>query len=174
MATTLHEGPLPGNAEIRALIVNECLAQNVRPSIGLAFAYVESRFHPTAEGDKNWHLREAGRKYDELVRDAPAFADNPARLEPWKWHSYGLFQLLAPYHVGRLEDPVVLLDPAINTRRGVAAIKRFLKRCDGDPIRARILYTGASGKPEAVQQEIRTRITAALQMFAEEDTRHAL
>jgi hypothetical protein len=174
MGTTLHQGPLPGSADIRAMIVAECLVRGVRPSIGLAFAYVESRFNPLAEGDKQWHLKEAGRKFDRAVRDNPNLQQNPALHEPWKWHSYGLFQLLAPYHVGPTEDPVVLFDPFKNTQRGVATIKRLLDRCDGDPIRARILYTGASKQPEAVQSEIRHRIANALQMFAEEDSRHAL
>lgn len=166
--TPIDSDQLPGNYPMRRLVADTARARGLEPRIALAFASVESRFDPRAEGDKTWHLKEAGERYNRLVRDAPQFADNPARLEPWKWHSYGLFQLLAPYHVLPNEDPTVLFDPVINAQRGVETIKRLLVRSGGDPIKARLLYTGATRKAASIQAEITQRISVALEQFANE------
>lgn len=112
-------------------------------AVALAFSWAESRHQPTLEGDLGWHELDGGARYRRLVLDAPKFATNPARLTPELWHSYGLFQLLAPYHAEPAEDPRVLLDAAINADRGCRTIARQLARAGGDVDRARLAYVGA-------------------------------
>jgi Transglycosylase SLT domain len=118
--------PAPDFVRMRKLIRGEAIRQGVPTEIALATARVESNFDPTVEGDRNWHLNTE--RFERVVPKG-----HPHRSEREAWHSYGLFQLLAPYHVRMDEHPRVLLDPAINAARGVAALKRLLDRHNGDP-----------------------------------------
>lgn len=124
------------------LIKSECERLGVPPQVALAFASIESGFKPAAEGDMLWHERNGGAKYRALVLENPHFEQNPWRAFPELWHSYGLFQLLAPYACGPLEDPRSLLDPVRNTRAGVAKIAGLLRTTHGDPYAARLAYVG--------------------------------
>lgn len=147
--------------EMQRLIRLEAERQGVPPAVALAFADVESRLDPRAEGDKDWHLRKGGALYQKHVLGSKALEKNPWRNAPELWHSYGLFQLLAPYHVQPAEDPRALLDPRINILRGVGFIRNLLLRHKGDVSAARLAYTGNPGDPE-VRADITSKFAAAL------------
>lgn len=72
----------------------------------------------------------------------PALVRNPYRSDPSVWHSYGLFQLLAPYHVREGEHPTLLLDPRVNAQRGVRAVRTALEHSGGELYQARRRYAG--------------------------------
>jgi hypothetical protein len=135
------QGPIPSEA-IAALIVDEAHAQGVDPRVALAFADAESGLRPDEQGDLDWPYRNGGELYQKHVLGNPALLRNPYRGDPSVWHSYGLFQLLAPYHVLELEHPAVLLDPRINARRGVRAVRTALERSGGELYQARRRYAG--------------------------------
>lgn len=142
--------------------------------VALSFAWCESRFNPAAEGDLIWHERHAGALYRKHVLHNPRLQSNPDRLTPEVWHSYGLFQLLAPYHVQPLERPAVLLDPVINADRGCAAIALHLAKAQGDVLAARFSYVGggvAGSRLSPPQRQIvREQLQRALEQFAGEET----
>ena len=142
--------------------------------VALAFAYCESRLNPAAEGDLEWHLKRGGSMYLSLVRDSPKFASNPARDVPEAWHSYGLFQLLAPYHAKPMEHPRVLLNPAVNADRGCAFIRQLLTKARGDVFRARLAYVGCGPTgslcAELVVKQYNARLQDALNRYATEGT----
>ena len=151
---------------VQTLIRSEAARHSVPVALALAVAELESRFNPSAEGDKLWHTKQGGALYRKLVHDEPRFAANPARLEPEAWHSYGVFQLLAPYHVQPHEHPRVLLDPKVNISRGVRFLASLLKRAEGDPYAARLAYVGCGfdGGKCSLQtaNEVRQRLSSAL------------
>jgi hypothetical protein len=124
--------------EIRALIEHEAAIQGVPASVALVFAELESGFNPRAYGDRDW-ARKRPQKWRELRERMP---QNPAIDDPDAWGSYGLFGLLAVYHVQPNEHPHVLWDPSLNARRGVAAVKHALERAGSDVRAARLLYVG--------------------------------
>lgn len=136
--------------------------------VALAFAWVESKHNPDCEGDLAWHQRDGGERYRRLVLQNPRFRNNPARLVPEAWHSYGLFQLLACYHVRFDEHPRVLLDAELNAERACVYLARLLEATHGDPLRARLLYVGGSRLPSEKQTPIFERLHAALQRFHHE------
>lgn len=129
-------------AQVVTLIERQAKAQGVPPTLALAFADIESRLNPDAEGDITWHEREDGARYRKHVLGNKRLASNPALLEAPAWHSYGLFQLLAPWHVDADQHPRSLLNAEVNAQKGVAAIKRALKQAKGDPYGARLAYVG--------------------------------
>jgi len=145
---------------------------NVPRQVALAFAFCESRLNPNAEGDLEWHEKRGGSLYTSLVRDAVKFEHNPARLVPAAWHSYGLFQLLAPYHVKPMEHPRVLLNPAVNADRGCAEIRRLLTRAKGDVRSARLAYVGCGFGgtlcAKLIVDQYTARLNEALQRFESE------
>lgn len=145
-----------------ALIRRIARELGVPAAVALAFAEVESRFNPRAEGDLQWAAKRP-ELYARLVRDHPAFADNPARLEPAAWHSYGLYQLLAPYHAQATEHPRVLLDPELNARRGIGYLRRLLRQTNNDVAAARLAYIGCGPDGSRCSDQVTTE---ALQRFA--------
>jgi soluble lytic murein transglycosylase-like protein len=153
--------PSPDFVRVRRMIRDEAVRQGVPTEIALATARVESNFDPTREGDLQWHTRAA--RFDANVP-----RDNPFRSQPELWHSYGLFQLLAPYHVLPGEDPRALLNPQINTERGVRTLKRLLLKYNGDPDTVRLRYTGAWRSDAATQAKVLAKWRKAL------DTERAL
>lgn len=134
--------PNPPEQVIR-LIRQTADRHQVPQHVALAFAWVESRLNPDAEGDLLWHTRKDGQLYARHVFSNPKFQFNPWKDEPARWHSYGLFQLLACYHVSAHEDPRSLLVPATNADRGCREIARLLRITRGDVAAARLAYTGA-------------------------------
>lgn len=120
-----------------ALVRRVARELGVPAAVALAFADVESGFNPAVQGDLNWP-----EKKPELFQKLVVDKGNPYAGDKSLWHSYGLFQLLAPYHVLAGEHPHVLLDPEVNARRGVMALARLLKTTGGDPIAARLAYIG--------------------------------
>lgn len=126
---------------MRDLITRVARQQGVPVRVALAFAWIESKLQPQLEGDKRWPFKKP-QKYRELVLDAPRFKDNPWRTDASRWHSYGLFQLLAPYHTLPTEDPRALLNPQVNAERGIAQIKRLLAKHNGNVQAARLAYIG--------------------------------
>lgn len=153
-------------AQMRALITRVAQQHGVPVPIALAFAWLESRFDPTAEGDKQWAFKRPD-KYRSLVLDSARFANNPWRTEAARWHSYGLFQLLAPYHTKPDEDPRALLDPETNAQRGIATIANLLEQHDGDPIAARLAFAGALKLGPETQAMLGKRLREALDRFQE-------
>lgn len=151
----------PQHARIRALITRTAQRYGVDPHTALTFAWLESRFDPAAKGDLDWSARKGGELYRTVVRDAPRFADNPARILPKAWHSYGLFQLLAPYHVQPTEHPSVLANPIVNASRGVLYLRKLLEQTHGDVDQARLLYTGAANLAPDVKGPILDKLHAA-------------
>jgi len=154
----------PDHSAMEGLIRREARAFNVPEPIALATAWIESKFDPTAEGDKRWH--ENDRRFDAVVPK-----DNPHRWQRDLWHSYGLFQLLAPYHVRKHESPLVLLDPETNANRGVAHLARLLRRHNGDLDAVRLAYTGALQAPLDVQDRILRKWHEGLRKFGYDDPR---
>lgn len=159
-------------ARIADLLREAADRHGVERRVVLAFAWIESRWNPSAEGDLIWHERSGGALYRRHVLNNARLARNPARLEPDVWHSYGLLQLLAPYYVEPTEHPRVLLDPVINADRGAGAIARLLARAHGDVLAARYLYVGGGigGSLLAPAQRflVREALQEALVRFARE------
>lgn len=154
----------PDPEVMKALIRREARAFGVPEPVALATAWAESRFDPFAEGDLKWHENE-GRFAAVVPRD------NPHRWDRKLWHSYGLFQLLAPYYVRKNESPLVLLDPETNANRGVAHLARLLKRHGGDLDNVRLAYTGALQAPIDVQNRILKKWHEALARYGYDDPR---
>jgi len=150
------------------LIRAEADRQGVPAPIALAVAEVESNFNPSAHGDAAW-AEKRPQLYERLVRDNPLLAHNPARLDPKAWHSYGLFQLLAPHFVRGSEHPSLLLDPQVNAQRGVAFIKSLLKKHDDDLAQMRLAYAGASKASAAEQERVLGRFQLAYQRWRDAD-----
>lgn len=125
---------------VRAAIVNAAQRHGVPIGLLMAFADLESGFNPLAEGDSGWVKR--SNNYLANVLGNKRISSNPYRGDPTLWHSYGLFQLLAPYHTGPTEDPRRLLDPHVNADRAAAAIRRYLDASGNDPWRARMRFVG--------------------------------
>jgi hypothetical protein len=152
----LVPSPIPADkAAIAALIAEEARAQGVQPLVALAFADAESTLDPSAQGDKDWAFRSGGALYRKNVLENPHLARNPYRNDPTLWRSYGLFQLLAPYHVLETEHPAVLLDPRVNARRGVKAVRNALIRSGGELYRARRTYAGCGPGSSCEQNQAR-------------------
>ena len=148
-----------------ALIRAEAERQGVDPKLALATAEVESNFNPRAAGDLGWATWNDGARYKQHVLGNDALTSNPARLDPSVWHSYGLFQLLAPYHVTGREHPSVLYDPAVNAQRGVAYLRALAKRYGGDPAQVRLAYAGALHLDAASQERALTRFAKAFEQW---------
>ena len=140
MPSKTRPGPSPSTVSaMESLIRRTARRHGVPEPIALATAWLESRMNPDAEGDLLWHLDE-----DRFERVVPN--DFSWRWQRDLWHSYGLFQLLAPYHVARSENPTVLLDPEINANRAMVALKRLIKRHKGDVNAVRLAYTNQDAK----------------------------
>ena len=150
-------------------IIDRAAAKHGVPvNVARAFAWVESKLRPLAQGDEQWATKRP-EKYRQLVLDNPKMAHNPAREDPSAWRSYGLFGLLAAYHARPDEHPRVLLDPEINADRGVATIARLLRQHGGDAVAARLAYVGCGADGSrcsaAYSAEVRARFLAALHRF---------
>jgi hypothetical protein len=148
--------------EIRALIEHQAIAQGVLPEIALVFAELESDFNPNAYGDRDWAFTHPG----EWLATQQRLPDNPAINDPSAWGSYGLFGLLAAYHVQPREHPHVLWDPEWNAQRGVAAVKHALNRAAGDVRGARLLYVGCGLDGSRCSLKYRQRTEALLRNAA--------
>lgn len=160
--------PRTNREEMIELIRAKARDAGVPEHIALAFADVESNFNARAEGDRKWHERDGGELYIRNVRDNPRLKDNPARLDGAAWHSYGLFQLLAPYYVEPLEHPRVLLDPVVNATRGLRLIKRLYEHYGGDTDKMRIHYgAGSLHVSDAVRDQLLSRFRPALEKWKE-------
>lgn len=86
----------------------------MEPGPLMAIAHRESGFNERAIGDQNFAPKVYAAQRDRLVRDGNAWADVPDR---WGG-SFGLFQLMAPYHARKwseFADPYCLFDPYIAT-----------------------------------------------------------
>lgn len=151
--------------DIRATIIAAADFHAVPHAVALAFADVESGFNPRADGDIGWAEKNGGRNYQRVLADA-RLANNPARDNPAAWHSYGLYQLLALYHVGPSEDPSVLYEPSINANRGCKFIGQLLQKTNGNVEAARLAYVGcgADGRHCSADQvaQVRNRIRVAV------------
>lgn len=147
----------PMREAIEALIRVEAERQGVPAHVALATAWVESRMRPDAEGDTRWH--DNAERYRKAVPK-----DNPYRSIPKLWHAYGLFQLLAPYHVRGNESPLVLLDVPTNIERGVTRLRELLAISrDLDEVRLR--YVGATKLSPERQEPILHEWRNALQRY---------
>lgn len=154
--------------DIIAIILQAAEKHRVPADVALAFAWCESKFVPSAEGDLNWSTRDHGKRYERNVLKAVRLKSNPGRDDPECWHSYGLFQLLACYHVADLEHPSALLDPERNADIGVRFIGGLLKRTGGDAEAARLLYVGLPLHGESTATErakVLGNLRAALERF---------
>lgn len=138
----------------------------------LAFAWCESRLTITMQGDLDWHTRQGGALYRRHVLMSERLAHNPARDDAGAWHSYGLFQLMACYHVEPNEHPTKLIDPLINAERGCKAIARLYQRTKGDPVSARLAYVGCGYRGERCDakrcDQVVRNLMKALERFATE------
>lgn len=166
MPSKATSGPMdPKFAPMRLAIENAAKKHNVPLKYALAFAWLESRFNPRAKGDLKWHQWDDGARYKKFVLNNPTFANNPFRNTPEVWHSYGLFQLLAPHFLLGHENPAILFYPEINADRGVKKIANSLKTAKGDIGEARVIYAGASKLSQATKDELKRRLTEALALF---------
>ena len=155
-----------------AIIRAEAQRQGVPAPIALAFAEAESNFNAAAAGDLGWASKRP-ELYRQIVLDNPAMAQNPARTDPRAWHSYGLFQLLAPYHTRPTEHPKVLYDPTINAHRGIAFIRGLLRKHSDDLVQTRLAYAGALRASQAEQDRVLARFARIYQRWAETDGANA-
>lgn len=146
--------PKPDFVRMRQIIRAEAIRQGVPVEVALATARLESNFDSSAAGDLNWHKNAA--------RFANVPASSPYRNQPELWHSYGLFQLLAPYHVRGDEDPRVLFDPQVNAERGIGFLRRLLLAHHGDLNKVRLYYTGAHRADEATKTKVLAKWANAL------------
>lgn len=146
-----------------SIIKREAAAQGVPEPVALAMAWVESGMNPHADGDLDWHERTT--LFDNVV---PHY--HPFRWNRKLWHSYGLFQLLAPYHVGPKESPEILYDPEVNAQRGIRYIKKLWNRHKGNLDAIRLAYTGISPSKinEPGSQKVLARWYAALKRYGYE------
>ena len=158
--------------DIKAIIREAADRHRIPRRVALAFAWCESRLDPDAKGDLNWSTRDNGRRYQAHVLSAHRLRENPARSDPTVWHSYGLFQLLACYHVRSDEHPSVLYDPMLNADRGCAFIARLLAQVSGNVESARLRYVGLPLESESTataRRETLTRLRQALSRFEDEE-----
>jgi hypothetical protein len=154
--------------DVIAIILQAAEKHRVPADVALAFAWCESRFVPSAEGDLNWSTREGSKRYERNVLRQKRLTYNPARCEPEAWHSYGLFQLLACYHVADREHPSALLDPERNADVGCKFIRGLLNRTGGDAEAARLLFVGLplDGESTAADRaKVLGNLRAALERF---------
>jgi hypothetical protein len=162
----MKSGPMDEkHRAMRNLIISVAKKYGVNPRYALAFAWIESRFDPMADGDVNWAKWDNGARYKKNVLENPKFADSPYKDNPALWHSYGLFQLLAPYYVEAKENPAVLYSPAINADRGVKRIATSLKKANGSIMQARVEYAGAANLPVYTQNKLKTVLAGALKLI---------
>jgi soluble lytic murein transglycosylase-like protein len=154
--------------DIIAIILQAAEKHRVPPEVALAFAWCESKFIPTAEGDLGWAARDGGKRYERNVLNAHRLRANPGRDDPDCWHSYGLFQLLACYHVADQEHPRALLDAERNAEVACRFIRGLLNRTGGDAEAARLLYVGLPlhGESSAAERaKVLGNLRVALERF---------
>lgn len=166
LMSSQRKGPMLTRQQkaMHEIIVAEAVKQGVSARVALAFAWLESQFDPTAEGDKDWASKRP-QLYNELVLNNVSFKSNPYRTDPNRWHSYGLFQLLAPYFVTGEQDPASLLDPRRNAFLGVRKIKSLMTAYQGDVAKTRLAFAGALELGPGVQKPILAKLTHALSLF---------
>lgn len=128
--------------DLRAILDRAAQLAGVDARILYALAEVESGFNPLAEGDRDWPNRSD--HYKRFVLENKSLSTNPARNDPSAWHSYGLFQLLAPYHVTAKQHPKELLDPKLNAAKAALFVRRILGQTNGDLWAMRKRYIGAA------------------------------
>jgi hypothetical protein len=161
----------PANRYVQDLIRAEAVRLDVPAAFALAVADIESGFDPNAKGDLNWSQRNGGALYRVHVLENARLRNNPARSDPSAWHSYGVFQLLAPYHVRPTEDPRALYDVPTNVSRGVRFLKGLLEAAHGNQEAARLAYIGCGFDgalcDHATVTKARERLRAALQRWGE-------
>lgn len=160
-STKSSRGGKPVDPAILALIRAEADRQNVPRAVALAFAAVESAFNPQAEGDLNWPTKQGGALYREHVIETARLAHNPARSDPSVWHSYGLYQLLAAYHVPAHMHPRELLRPSLNAEIGIRYIATLLRQANGDVGKARLAYVGCGLDGKRCSEQTRATVLAA-------------
>lgn len=165
--------PVVDENAIRVIISQAAERHDVPRQVAFAFAWVESRMQPDAEGDLKWHEKRDGTLYERHVRANPKFQFNPWRDTPERWHSYGLFQLLACYHTLAHEDPRALLVPSTNADRALREISRLLRVTRGDVQAARLAYTGAgyqgTNVTAAVKAQTLLNLENALRRFSTDE-----
>lgn len=162
----------PTSAQQRAmidLITREAAIAGVPASVALATAYLESRFNPDARGDLGWYAKNNGATYRKAVLDKPYFRPNPWRTRGDLWYARGLFQLLPAYHLRADEHPDVLFNPVVNTQRALSYLRGLLTKTGGDPLRARLYYTGAIGGDEELKVRTASRMRDAIARFGGHD-----
>jgi len=149
---------------VQKAIVAEAKRQGVNPAVALLFADVESGFSQGAIGDRNWPYR--GDNWERYVFNNPRLQGNPYLLDRELWVSYGVYQLLAPYHL-HLYDPIAnpraLLGLQTNVRLGVAKVKRLLSKY-GDVLAARLAYV--CGSPSACSVDRAETVASRLETKA--------
>jgi len=165
-------GSSASKVAMQALVRRLAHSLGVPAAVALAFADIESGFDAAREGDLDWPSKRPD-LYRSLILDNAAFNSNPARGDARAWHSYGLFQLLAPYHVRPEEHPRTLLDPQTNAVRGITQIRALLRRAGGDVAGARLAYIGCGldGKKcsELVQEQALARFAPVYQRWADSE-----
>jgi Transglycosylase SLT domain len=169
----MKPGREPGDGGAAAAIIRAAADKaGLSRRVALAFAWIESRHNPRAAGDLLWHERDGGKLYRLHVLGQKRLANNPDRERRELWHSYGLFQLLACYHVLDTESPLRLYDPVVNAERGCAAIARLIRRTKGDVRGARLAYVGCgydgSQCSAAIVARVSRELEHALEKFAGE------
>lgn len=170
--SNVDEKPQPKSTPKRdamiALVRAEANRQGVPPPIALAMAEAESNFNPEAAGDLHWADKRPA-LYQTLVLEG--LPQNPMRLDRSAWHSYGLFQLLAPHHVRATENPAVLYDPQVNAQRGVAYLKGLMRKHGDDVAQVRLAFAGALGAKPDVQEKVLTRFAQIYQRWHDLDAK---
>ena len=154
----------PAQRTMMQFIAAKAHNAGVPPELALAFAWLESRFDPAAKGDALWAEKYPDR-YKRFVLENPALSANPYKHDRALWHSYGLFQLLAPHFVHGSEHPHLLYNIDVNTDRALTFIKRLLRENGGDFVATRLAYAGASKASADTQQLLESRVRSALHRF---------
>jgi len=160
--------PKRGNVadeKIRAIIRDAARRNGVPEPVALATAWIESGFNPYEEGDLGWHQN--AERFESVVPQG-----HPHRWDRKAWHSYGLFQLLAPYFVRMQEHPADLLSPELNADRGTKYLARLMKRHSGDLDEVRLAYVGLPvDRRDALAERVLTKWHKVLRKFGYDDPR---
>lgn len=130
--------------QVKEVLEREARAQGVPIPWVMAWVDVESGFKDALAGDRWWPFTP---KFDRYVLQNPIYAQNPFRHERALWVSYGLFQLLSPHWLHRVDpnaSPEILANLETNARLGVGMLADLRACTGGDFVWARLIAKGCA------------------------------
>lgn len=140
-------------------IIRQAKSRNLDPSIALLFADLESGIK-NVTGDYNWP--DNSENWKKVIRNYPG---NPYLKNRKLWISYGPFQLLAVWHLKKLDSmasPEILGNLKNNVKIGVSVIKNLEQKYNGDLLQMRMAYS--CGTPSSCPESKAILIAQRLQL----------